>query len=286
MQTELIRYNLAERGRTFSGKERNFDIPRVAAEINGPKAQERVKHRDMFGYYGHWPRIAFGMNPAEGGMVDGKVVKVEPALVTVHLQAFDDGTIEHQAEFLDNEAGNVAWKLYKNKTGGFSSAISEHRITGRPVFYGFDYVLEPNYSTNRGYELVLDSVGTLDSVDAFNEYQGHVTGMAHLLDCVMSDRNAMEEAYRNALEALAGTHKSMRTLEVENEQLASMLTLGKNVLDSVGGVTMPMLVPREKFSSLKRDIDGFRTADLARVDIPEPEQSRSMVRVLDHVLGR
>src|SRR5258708_18352055 len=165
MKTEIIRYNLTERGRTYRGKERSFDIPRIVAAINSGACQEKVKHRDMLGYYGHWPRVKFGMNPAEGGVVDGKAVRVEPAIVTTYLKALDDGTVEHQEEFLDNDAGKLAYNLYKSKAGGFSSAIDEFRRSG-PEFYGFDYVLEPNYSTNRGYDIALDSALTLDAVEA------------------------------------------------------------------------------------------------------------------------
>lgn len=36
----------------------------------------------MRGYFGQWPRIKFGMMPAEGGLIDGKSIAVEPALLT------------------------------------------------------------------------------------------------------------------------------------------------------------------------------------------------------------
>lgn len=91
MQTKVITYNLRERGRQFRGKERNFNIRAICDAINGPACQERVKNRDMLGYYGHWPRIKFGMNPAEGGLDDGRPSLVEPALVTTMLRASPDG---------------------------------------------------------------------------------------------------------------------------------------------------------------------------------------------------
>jgi hypothetical protein len=43
---------------------------------------KRVKRREMRGYFGQWPRIKFGMMPAEGGLIDGKSIAVEPALLT------------------------------------------------------------------------------------------------------------------------------------------------------------------------------------------------------------
>jgi len=91
MQTPLITYNLKERGRKHRGVERNFNIPKIVAAVNSPACQERVQNRDMIGFYGHWPRVKFGMNPAEGGIADGKAQAVEPALVTTHLVAHSDG---------------------------------------------------------------------------------------------------------------------------------------------------------------------------------------------------
>lgn len=282
MQTEVIRYNLQDRGRRFRGKPRNFDIPRIVAAINSGVTQEKVKHRDMLGYYGHWPRIKFGMNLVEGGVIDGKAVRVEPALVTTHLKAFEDGTIEHQADFLDTEAGKVAASLYKSKTGGFSSAIDEHKMP--PVFYGFDYVLEPNFSTNRGYEVALDSVSdaTLDAIEAIEGYQEHVGAMARLLDCVQQDRDQIEEGLRDALKVIA-------TLEADNEQYRSMLMKGRT-LDSLESVTeMPILVPRNRAAALRATIDAFSSAELVMRQTPQDpvDQPDSTMRtVVNYVMGR
>ena len=86
MQTEIIKYSLADRGRKYRGKDRHFNIAAVVAAINSPATQERVRKRDMLGYYGHWPRVKFGMNPSEGGLESGIPSVVEPALVpTVRL---------------------------------------------------------------------------------------------------------------------------------------------------------------------------------------------------------
>lgn len=283
MKTDVIRYNLAERGRTYRGKPRNFDIPRIVAAINSGACQEKVKHRDMLGYYGHWPRVKFGMNPAEGGVVDGKAVRVEPAIVTTYLKALDDGTIEHQEEFLDNDAGRLAYNLYKSKTGGFSSAIDEYQRNG-PEFYGFDYVLEPNYSTNRGYDIALDSALTLDAVEAIEAYQEHIGGMARLLDSVLADRNNVDAAYRDALKALD-------TVSAENEIYISLLTRSKT-LDSVASlesVESPLLVDRSGLAAFERNIRSFKNATLARFEPLEEDKQpvdRSVSSVLDSVLSR
>ena len=106
-QPPVITFNLKERGREHTGVKRNFDIPRIVAAINSPKCQERVRNREMLGYLGHWPRNHFGAIPALGVIAAGNSFPLEPALVTVMLRAYPDGTIEHKTEFLlNNEMGD------------------------------------------------------------------------------------------------------------------------------------------------------------------------------------
>lgn len=161
MKSELIKYNIGQRGRKLIGQERGFNIPKVVELINSDRVQELVNAGDMYGYLGHGVRSDWGLNPDEtvlsGSAGAQKYVVVEPAIRTIHIKAYDDGTIEHQAEFLDNELGRKAYEWYKARIGGFSSvfAPSPQNPTS---FYGFDYVMVPNFATNRGYDMVADSV--------------------------------------------------------------------------------------------------------------------------------
>ena len=253
MLTKVITYNLRDRGRQYRGKDRNFNLRAIAAAVNGPVCQERVRNRDMVGFYGHWPRVKFGMNPREGGLAAGRASLVEPALVTTLLRASDDGTIEHQAEFIDNDSGKVAAKLYAGRVGGFSSAIDQ---IGNE-FWGFDYVLEPNYSTNRGY--TLDDVNgmTLDDVEAAM-YDEQLQGLSMLL---ASAHAASEQA-----------SEVIERLQLENEQLLSMLARkgieAGQVLDAVG--VSPLAVSMEAIERMKRDASTFRGAVLPRFIEPQP----------------
>lgn len=100
MLTPIIRYNLKERMRRFNGSPRNFDIPRLVANINSQAMQERVKLGDLHGYYGHWARTKFGAEPKEGGVVDGKIVNLEPCFRTIYLKAYDDAQSNIKQNFL------------------------------------------------------------------------------------------------------------------------------------------------------------------------------------------
>lgn len=213
LKTEIISYNLKDRLRKHRGQDRNFDL--VAAErlLNSPAVQERIKHGDMVGYFGHWPRVQFGLDPSEGGFVNGKQVSLEPSHRTTYLKAYPDGKVDHQVEFFDTESGKIAQRIWGNKAYGFSSAIDTKRLGQVQVpvgFFGFDFVKEPNFSANRGYAVALD--GVFDSED--------------VLDAV-SERNAMFEAMNAVLDDANEAHsRTLATLDrvlQENEELMSML---------------------------------------------------------------
>lgn len=272
--TETIRYNVNQRGRQHRGQDRNFDTRALAALINSPSVQEQVRNRDLVGYYGHWQRMRFGMRPPETVIVDGKSVNIEPAIVTTYLRAEADGTIEHRTEFLDTASGKVAARLNKSKTGGFSSAIDAIARGGMQVprdFAGFDYVLEPNYTTNRAY--VFDSAQALPDGSIFDfvmaDHYQNAERMAALYDGLRSDHEL-------AMQTIA------RLLE-ENEQLLSAAATGRGVavLDSVG--IAPRLVSRQATDHFARTAAMFKSADLARLDkLPDPQGDMVLDQVAQH----
>lgn len=227
--TDHITYNVTDRGRKARGQDRNFDTVALAKLVNGPSVQEKVKHGDMLGFLGHWPRIKFGMEPAEGGVVDGKAVVMPTAVRTIELSASPDGTITHRTEFLDTEHGEAALRLFKSKAGGFSSAIDAVPGTSPAItrgFYGFDYVYEPNFTKNRGHSITLDGVGE---------------DMAGLLDAVLLMAGEGDVEMRALFDSLHGQHLSaleaMERLSRQNDWLINRLAKIKGtdaaMLDSV-----------------------------------------------------
>lgn len=267
MKTEIIRFNVRERGRRFRGQDRNFDTAALASLINGGEVQERVKNGDLLGYYGHWPRVKFGMDVQEGAMVGGKPVHLEPAIRTTSIKAYPDGTIEHQAEFLDTAPGRLAQRLYQSKTGGFSSAINAPRRGSMQVpngFFGFDYVLEPNFTGNRGY--ALDSAGNrieLDDLDeaeaevldAVEEYTGMVLATTAMLDRVQADYDRQAEV--------------VLVLQEENVEYQSQIANLQAQLDSAkeqiakGMAVPPALLPAPE--PVEREPTQAEVLDDARV---------------------
>lgn len=264
MKTDLITYNVKDRGRKARGVDRNFDTAALAKLINGASVQEKVRHGDMFGYYGHWPRQVLGMEPSEGGIIDGKVISIPPALRTIELRADNDGTIYHRAEFLDTNEGKTAARLYASKAGGFSSAIDAVPNTSPAVakrFCGFDFVLEPNYTTNRGHKVMLDSV--LSERDR----------MMVMLDSAVGESMDAAAAMGAIFDALQAQHeralKALERVEAENNDLLGRMARGRTdaVLD---GVTM-----RPIRASKPDDYEAYRSMPLARlselpVEAPAP----------------
>lgn len=225
-KTGLIRFNLNDRGHRAFGKPRKFAVREIAAHINSDFTQERVRARNVLGFYGHWPRVKFGAIAQEGGVgPNGKPAVVEPAIVTTSLRAYPDGTIEHETEFLDTDAGQIAAKLHNSRAGGFSSVIDNVQN----AFIAFDYVLEPNFKANRGYSLddaysalTMDGADgeasrlTIDQLDAAIRDE-----QLHAMNLILDSGNA----YRAATEeALAVSAKTIEHLERERTELLSLLS--------------------------------------------------------------
>ena len=216
MKTGLITYNLKDRGREYRGQDRDYSKPEnlqaLVAGINAGSAQEKVKFRDMHGYYGHGVRQLFGLLPPESTFLDGKKVVIEPDLTTTHLKAYKDGTVEHEATFTQSEGGEAAWRMYQQKLGGFSSAINERES----AFYGFDYVFEPNFTKNRGHT-TYDGISDEGLSQIIEEYDNYVKGTFDRVSGIVSTY------YREQSEDLGLTLD--RVAQLESELKNSLLTL-------------------------------------------------------------
>lgn len=272
METPLITYNLTDRERSYTGNERNFNLKQIAKVINSPETQERVRLRDMLGYYGHWARTRFGMYPNEGDAVQ----QIEPAIVTTFLEADNDGTIRHKAEFLGTKAGRIAEQLFKSRTGGFSSAIDENK----PTFFGFDYVLSPNFSSNRGYELALDSAGK------------HELKAVTLDDMIIAESNEQIDDLLSTITNLNAANSlaldSLNRLTEENEELLSMLARNNTnsksneaVFDGIGQAAFS--TSKYPANRILDDINHFKTAHLPKFAEPKAEVDNATSRFFNRL---
>lgn len=171
-RTGVIRYNLNNIGRSFTGQPRKIDIDAAMRLFNGAATQEAIQKGDVVGYIGHQYREKYTLDVPETVIVEGKPVVLEPAVRTIYLKCYPNGDVEHEQEFLDTAPGRVGERLWGSKAYGFSSAIYAPEEGGVRVpkgYFGMDLVRAPNYDDNRGYAVMLDSVapGVFASVDTF-----------------------------------------------------------------------------------------------------------------------
>lgn len=201
--TQLITFNLNDRGRKFTGQDRSdVDVQAWVDLINSPATQEMVKTGGLFGYYGHQVRQLFGMTPPETAFLAGKEYRLSPAVRTIEFSADRSGNVSHREEFLETDSGEYAFKNFKAKVGGFSMAVDAQPVGGRfmpTIMGGMDYVLQQNYVDNRGY--VLDSAITQTPLIR----ESLEFGLAAILDCINDVQYAnftLEDANERLLQAM------------------------------------------------------------------------------------
>lgn len=272
-KTDIIRYNLADRGRTARGQDRNFDLVMAARIINGAEVQERVKHGDMIGYFGHWPRVKYGVQPPEGVMDNGRMVPIIPALRTTFIQADEQGNVDHQVEFLNTTQGKVAARMWASNSGGFSSAINTRMVGNKAVptgFFGFDFVLEPNYTTNRGYGVALDGVmgGEDMLLDAAQEQQEVMQRCLLMLD-------SMQQQYDRLLQDNA------RLLN-DQDELLDRLARGATTLQ----LDAVMAVTHQHVHTALDSAEDFLTANLVGIAQPPAEKKPRPTGITGRMLSK
>lgn len=241
-KTRVLSYSLKDRGRKYNGPSRdNVSIPAMVQLINSPAVQELVNTSSMHGFYGHQIRQRFGMIPPETVIIDGRTVQLEPAFTTVKLSASPDGVVSHQAEFCQNNAGEFAMKQYQAKVGGFSTAVN-YKPAGIQViptgFFGFDYVLAPNFVSNAGDGQLFDglyvpeqndgSFAAFDSATDFSQLSTDKLIIASLLEqqiistfdsinSQLSLAGAASQAYDQLAVAMAETQQLIDKQERKRE---------------------------------------------------------------------
>lgn len=245
IRTGIIKYNLNERGRHLIGQPRNFNVPAVCKLINGGKVQEKIGAGDMVGYLGHDVRIEYGINPPEVILQGDALVPIEPAIRTVFMRAHEDGTIEHEAEFLDTPLGKKAQEWFQSKYGGFSSVFwpNERNPT---KFEGFDYVSAPNFQFNRGYTLdsaesEKDAISRLTSRQRAEYLSGKLEEMQAVMDSIVSGSMASQAIVRQMTELNNSLTQTVESLSNELLDTRDELRDAQVVIDSLQPKFEPMM---------------------------------------------
>lgn len=284
-RTGVIRYNLQETGRKFTGQPRKLDIAAAQRLFNGPAMQEAIRKGDIVGYFGHQYREKYGLDVPETVIEGGKAIALEPTVKTVMARCLPDGTLEHEQEFLDTASGRIAARLWESKTYGFSSAIYALEQGGVRVplgYFGMDFVRAPNYDENRGYAPMLDSVGP----GCFSSAELFVTENAALYDSVdamirASDENAREIS-EDYLRVCAQNDALLDECAKLRERLKAAGASGAMLDSAPGGVQRPMVV--DTGQAMLDAARKFMAADLPPLEEQETPKEDEQARKRDGIV--
>lgn len=153
LKTHTDRFSLYRKVRKGKQNNRNYMLEAVKAMINHPETQEGLRLGELYGYYGHSRRQITGkMELPETAvvMVEGKPIVLDnvPASRTISLSVDDDGTVTHTQEILDTPTGRIVAGMLESRAGGWSWVTTGRDSPAVSIpknFFGFDYVLTPNY---------------------------------------------------------------------------------------------------------------------------------------------
>lgn len=277
-RTGVIRYNLNNNGRDFTGQARTIDIQAAMNLLNGPVVQEAVRKGDIVGYVGHQYREQFGLDVPETKIIDGKEVVLTPAVRTVSIKCYPTGEVEHEQEFLNTPAGRIAERLWDSKAYGFSSAIHAPVVSNVRVplaYFGMDFVRAPNYDDNRGYTNMLDSAAP----GCFSAQGAVVSEAEYLLDSVdrlisASDTQAAEisTAYLNQCEI------NDQLIENNAKLLERLRALGGGeMLDSASAARMERPAVLGGGAMMLDSAKRFMEAELPAIQEPAPAKEAPKV---------
>lgn len=276
--TGRITYSLKDRKYLFNGVDRNdLDFDAMIKLIRSEGLQERIRKRTIFGYYGHQLRELYGLKVPET-VIDketGKEIYLTPALITIYLDVDDDGNVTHEQEFINNLAGNQAWRQFKAKIGGFSSAFYSPMIDGKrtPLDYlGMDWVLRPNYHHNRDTDAIFDS---LDQI----EIDPHKAAYLNRSVCDMYDSlEQIDVAYSIAALKSEQASEAQQALDLELKKKKRRIERSKAAKESEEQrekeIQAAMLLDSLPFDDALKEADAFLTASVVTEASQKSEQPK------------
>jgi hypothetical protein len=207
------------------GVARNYTPEDYKAMVESKSTQGRIANGYAVGYYSHSNR-----NPHKGYIPserNGEGNEVIPCCKTLEMK-WVNGKVRHTQRILANKIGKEIQKLIEGGVGGFSSV---HNLKTKE-FFGFDYVITPNFSSNRaivdnvceGGVCALDSITTevesylkligKDSIEVRDaivalEYDSvvvdEIRNFIHLKDIELDEAKDEAKEWRNKYETLLDT---------------------------------------------------------------------------------
>lgn len=259
-------FSLLDNERKYTGTHRKYVISNARDICYAPKTREMIEKREALGFYGHMGRVLCGRPSLQVQELDvitlpngtQAMVSHIPSNVTVSFDVDVDGTVRHKQEILDTETGKIVSGLHASRVGGFSWACpgtdgGKNKLTTLTGFAGFDYVLTPGFSSNRGYvlesaqtDIVLESVAAIVGNDKRAEqiiagWSYEPPEIARLRDNAI---HASREKCFELQEANTGLREQVSNLE---EKLAKSREAMEQAKIGLAGVleSLPIFIPEQ-----------------------------------------
>lgn len=304
IESIACRYSLFEEGRKYSGNHRKYLIENAREVCYSPKVREQIKLREALGYYGHGIRQKAGrLRPQELNYAEtagGREVEIiaVPSNVTTQFDVAQDGTVTHTQDVLKTPSGEIVSSLHKSRVGGFSWAChgvdgGQHSPTELDDFAGFDYVLRPDFSYNRGY--ILEGAGDVDQlvlecVEAVVKDQAKAEAIVRSWK-MDSDADMRGRRYRNAVYEAEAKMFSMqdrldemqRKLDKAAREASKLIAEGakaregyRTVLEGLQA-SLPFFIPEDAmqqmlegdFSRARMVFEKAKTVDFRQYPLPQ-----------------
>lgn len=197
-----ISFDITEHGHSY-GMPRNYPLDKIQKLIRSQEVKKAIENGYALCMYGHMARhkkqgyLANEAN-AETGTIQEPIGKVTQMSIKDRIISYKMTLVETS----ENKVKSVV-KFIENSIGGFSAVWD----VKRGVFYGFDFVLSPNFNGNR---VVMDSIcsdGSCQLGSAIN-------------DTVLDAIGEHEELYNEAKDLLEHQDSVMGALKVKDKLTA------------------------------------------------------------------
>lgn len=303
MEPIKCNFNLFREGRKYTGHHRNYVLESARNVCLAPETLERIKLREAYGYFGHGRRqLAGKLNLSEVETVKlpgGQSVILEnvPSNVTTFFEVDEEGNVEHHQEILEsNKPGQIVAGLNKSKIGGFSWAMGgtdggAYGKTKASSFYGFDYVLNPGFSENRGFlledadantrDIILENIcqsgvdektaetyldswlasTQLQNVDLQEKLETAAIYEDHLREETENVRVDLEQV-QGKLSAIQDVEETRRQIIMESAK-STRIAIPKDVLEAIIG-----MANEEDFQVLTQFFESASRVDLSGLPLP------------------
>ena len=303
------KFNLFREGRKYTGHHRNYVLESAQNVCHAPETVERIRLREAYGYFGHGRRqLAGKLNLSEVETVKlpgGQSVILEnvPSNVTSLFKVDGDGNVEHHQEILENnKPGQIVSGLNKSKIGGFSWAMGgtdggTYGKTKPSAFYGFDYVLNPGFSENRGFlledadettrDLILENIcetgvdeitaekyldswlasTQIQNVDLQEKLEAAAIYEDHLREDADAARDELEHV-QGKLYAIQDVEENRRRIILESSH-KTQIAIPENVLNAI-----IEMANEEDFQVLTQFFESANRVDIS--GLPLPGKKRKM----------